>query len=346
MAESYNSKRISFGPNIQREFIVNSKKKTGATFSRLAILLGVSSRTLYDWKREKFSMPLETAERLATLTGTKMPTGREVKEPFWYANKGAQKGGRAVYEKYGAVGGSSEYRKKKWFEWWEHEGKLLEQDILKRKPVRTPRRDQRLAEFVGIMIGDGGMTSGQVTITLNSVDDAEYCLYVVSLLEDLFHVKPSIYKKKGANANTIVISRKELVAYCESLGLKIGNKIKQGVDIPAWIKQDSTLLKSCVRGLIDTDGSVFTHHYRVKKNTYCYKKLSFSNHAQDVLMSVLEYLKSLGFSAKMTYDAGGVGREVRLNSYKDTQNYFRLVGTSNPKHSKKILELTKDGGVG
>ena len=48
-----------------------------------------------------------------------------------------------------------------------------------------------------------------------------------------------------------------LQIYWDELGLKPGNKIKSQTTIPKWIWKSDELLKACVRGLIDTDGSVY-----------------------------------------------------------------------------------------
>ena len=50
-----------------------------------------------------------------------------------------------------------------------------------------------------------------------------------------------------AITTTIVVSRSELVKYLNSLGLVIGNKVKQKFDIPAWIKKGGNYLKMVIQ---------------------------------------------------------------------------------------------------
>jgi intein/homing endonuclease len=38
----------------------------------------------------------------------------------------------------------------------------------------------------------------------------------------------------------------------------IGNKIRNQVTIPKWIKENNEFLKRCIKGLIDTDGCIYT----------------------------------------------------------------------------------------
>lgn len=64
-------------------------------------------------------------------------------------------GGRAIVAKYGKVGGSEEKRKAAWRAWWENGGRKIYGDFYKRKPIKYPGRSVKLAEFVGILMGDG-----------------------------------------------------------------------------------------------------------------------------------------------------------------------------------------------
>jgi len=70
-------------------------------------------------------------------------------------------------------------------------------------------------------------------------------------------------RPSGTNVVRILLSRVELVRHLHNLGLKIGNKVKQLLDIPDWIKVNPEYSKVCLRGLIDTDGCVFRHNYKV-----------------------------------------------------------------------------------
>jgi hypothetical protein len=104
------------------------------------------------------------------------------------------------------------------------------------------------------MLGDGGLTEYQTKVTLNSESDASYVIYVKSLIYKLFKERASILKIKNAKASIVCVSRKELTNFLVKNGLCAGNKVREQVDIPNWIKKNSNFLKFCVRGLYDTDG--------------------------------------------------------------------------------------------
>lgn len=335
MAESFISKRVIFHRGKQREFLLKMKKALNLSYVELARLLKISDRTLTDWKREKFSISLKAVKTLSRKTKRKIPKNIEIKDPFWYVFKGAKVGGLAVYKKYGGIGGDPEYRKKKWHEWWEKEGKYKQHQIINAPlHVKKPKKSENLAEFVGIILGDGGITQYQVTITFHSEDEKEYVKFVSNLIKRLFDVPIGIHYDKEDRSVDLVVSRSELVHFCiEKLGLKKGNKIKQQMDIPAWIKRDKLYSIACLRGLIDTDGCVFSHRYKVNDKFYSYKKLCFTSYSSPLRQSVFNILKDNGLNPRFAAE-----RDVRLDSIEDMRKYFRLIGSHNPKNLKRYFK--------
>lgn len=335
MAEQYNF-RILFPPGKQRKFLLQCKKMAHRPWNIIAEKIGVHSRTLSDWKREKFSMSRDATEKLSAMSEISIPKSVRVVDRFWYVHKGASKGGRAVYEKYGIVGGDQEKRKKAWKKWWHaNSNRIMRQlPILQPKPIHKPKFSASLAEFVGILLGDGGISKYQIVVTLNSVTDREYSLYIVRLFEKLFNIVPSVNKIKKVLALNIVVSRANLVRFCvNKLGLKIGNKIKQQVDIPDWVKLNKQFSIACVRGLVDTDGSIFTHRYRVGGKRYGYKKLDYTSISKPLLQSVYKILKENSLHPRLFRE-----KSIRLDSVQNMQRYFEIFSTNNPKHLKRYYD--------
>lgn len=198
------------------------------------------------------------------------------------------------------------------------------------KQVHVPRRTPELAEFIGIMMGDGGMSRYQATITLNLVDDIEYSSFVIQTIERLFGYTPGVILRVDKTAIRIVMSRVKLVRFLETLGLPTGDKIRNGLNIPQWIIESDDFLIPCIRGLVDTDGSVFTHRYISKRKTYAYKKLSFTSASTPLLYSVGTALKKYGMRPRI-----GSNRDIRLDSIADMKRYFSIIGTHNPKHLRR-----------
>ena len=135
----------------------------------------------------------------------------------------------------------------------------------------------------------------------------------------------------------LVISRTELVEYCrDELGLKVGNKLKQGLDVPSWIRCKRGYIGACLRGMVDTDGSIFWERHKIKKKIYSYPRLSFVSASRPLRESVFLILRSFGFTPRMR-KKDGVYRCVQLESMEEIRHYFETVGTHNPKHERRFL---------
>lgn len=329
MAKTSMSQRVLFPEGKQKKFFETVLKKI--CVNEIAKLCNVSERTIRDWRRERFSTNLASISTLCDKLKISIPRHIETRSRYWYSKKGASKGGRARFEKYGQVGGDTEYRKKKWFEWWEREGQHKKHPLLLPKSIKKPTRSDALAEFVGIMLGDGGISNYQIVVTLHAFDDREYGDFVTKLIAQLFEVPVRMRRSKRDKAIDYIVSRVELVRFCtEAIGLKKGNKIKQQIDIPEWIKRNDMHSVACLRGLVDTDGCVFTHRYKVGGKVYSYKKLLFTSRSEPLRLSVFHILRNLGINTRLDK-----GCDVHIDSVNDVKRYFQLVGSHNPKHLKR-----------
>jgi len=331
MAEQSNSKRVIFPNGKQKEFLLQSKEKFFGTWEKLAEAAGTGVRNLNDWRNEKISMSLFAVEQICKKRKIKMPENIVLKDTYWYTKKGARAGGKATMKKYGVIGGELEYRKKKWHEWWEKEGKFKPSKVTEALPFKEPIFSNDLAEFVGIMLGDGGMSDYQLTATLHRVTDKKYSLFVHRLIKELFDVQAGEYCDKQFLADSVVVSRIGIVKYCEKLGLKKGSKVRQQVDIPPWVKKNQCYSIACLRGLIDTDGCIILHKYLSKEKKYCYKKIGFTSRSYPLLQSASEILLILGIKHRIMKN----GWDIRIEARKDVEKYFQVVGTHNPKHLER-----------
>jgi hypothetical protein len=330
MAESLISDRIIFNnKDGQKIFLFKVKGTLNLSWRQLANLVGVDSRTFKDWSNGKFRMSYHAAKILSAKSCIPIPKNTGVIKWNQHLISASKKGGEIKYKKYGNVGGDESKRKESWRKWWNKEGKFKKQPIFERNQINKPPQNTELAEFTGIMIGDGGISEYRIAITLNSKDDYDYSIFVCKLIEELFDVSCKEYKRKDSLAMDIVVHRKDLVEFCYSIGLNIGDKLKQGLDIPQWIKNNKKYSIACIRGLVDTDGSVFTHKYKVSGKEYAYKKLSFTSCSKPLLNSVYNILKKLGIHSRLH------GKDIRIESVDDMKKYFCIIGTSNPKHLKR-----------
>jgi len=339
MAESLmKDKRVVFPVGEQKKFLFGLHDITGYSWKRIAILGGVTIRTLTDWKREKYSLPLTSYKIFLKLSGLTAPKNREIRKPFWWVHKSAAIGGTVMYKKYGTIGDPKK-RRRRWLEWWQTKGKFTHKNYFVSKSIVYPRKCEQLAEFVGIMLGDGSITPRQVRVTVHYKDDRAYSLLIKRLMQQLFKVVPtrSIQPKRGTA--TVTISRTLLVQFCHSIGLVIGNKIKQQIDIPQWIFTDRCFQIACIRGLIDTDGCIFSERHTINGKQYCYPRLSLVSASAPLRQSVFTILQGLDFLPKIRNN-----RSVQLESKVDIIRYFTLIQSHNTKHLRRWE--ARNGGVG
>ena len=87
-------KRIVFRSGHQRRFLFQAVKKLRISWFKFAEKLGVNKRTLSDWKRERYSLPLSVLEKISRLAKLKTPSDIKIKKPFWWVEKSGQIAGK------------------------------------------------------------------------------------------------------------------------------------------------------------------------------------------------------------------------------------------------------------
>ena len=202
------------------------------------------------------------------------------------------------------------------------------------KEIKRPARSVELAKFIGIMLGDGGIRSKyQLTISFNDKTDREFAEYVTRLIKRLFAVEHIISKRKDSLGADIVVSSASVIDFLLKQGLKAGNKVKNQIDIPAWIKGDVEFQKACLRGLVDTDGSLYCHRYKVNNKWYEYLKLDFTSCSKPLLRSAYAIFSNLGIRASLK------GVHITVSAKAEVNRYLATVGSSNIKFLDRWMKF-------
>ena len=204
-----------------------------------------------------------------------------------------------------------------------------------RKQVTLPSHSVELAEFFGIMIGDGGINnSWQANITLNSIKDLDYSRYVYKLIKRLFSITPYGFTYKTKNALRILINSTSIVDFLISQGLLQGDKLAQGLSIPTWILQDETYKSACVRGLLDTDGCLYIHKHVVAKKPYRNIGLAFSSYSPRLIYQVAAIFEENGIMPHISTR----GTDIYIYRAASVARYLDVFGSSNPRISSVYAE--------
>ncbi len=156
------------------------------------------------------------------------------------------------------------------------------------KPIKSIKESEELAEFIGMMLGDGCLFDNQIDISFDA-RAKRYIAYVKNLVRKLTGL--DLKEKATAETNQfhLYCCNKFFAEKLIELGLKRGSKIRSQVGIPDWIKNNKKYSKRCLKDLVDTDGCIIF----CKRDKQ--KSINFSNHNLTLLGDFKEVAKSLGY---------------------------------------------------
>ena len=197
-----------------------------------------------------------------------------------------------------------------------------------RKSVTRPDASEELAEFFGIMMGDGGIgSSWQATITVNAEADKAYIPFLQNLCSRLFGYTPSVSRRKNAKAAVLRISSASIVDFLIERGLPQGDKLRQGLRIPAWILLNPEFRKACVRGLVDTDGCLYIHRHTVAGKLFRNIGMCFCSYSPELIKQVAKIFEEFGIIPHIS----NRGRSIYLYKASAVAEYLEIFGTSNER---------------
>ena len=202
------------------------------------------------------------------------------------------------------------------------------------RSIHVPRQTPMLAELFGVLSGDGHVDVYQTTVTTNSETDMEHARYVSLMFRKLFGVTPRLTKRKKTKACVVVVSSKKVCNFLVNKGMVSGNKISNGISMPIWISKKVTLKKAFIRGLFDTDGCVYIDRHSIRGRAYKNLGMAFSNKANGLLVTFKCCLEEFGLHPTQKTNS-----EVFLRREKEIERYFKEVGSSNPKHLRKVSKF-------
>jgi len=188
-----------------------------------------------------------------------------------------------------------------------------------------------LAELIGIILGDGSfyINNGQYQFDIAFNSTENHIFFVRKLLEN--STKAYIYEKserKKLCKHLRICQKPAVLELLSKTTKKAGDKITNQVTIPKWILKNKKFLKACVRGLIDTDGSV----YRLKPHWPNLFQISFKNNNKVLLRDTREAFVKLGYNPSKVF-----GNRFVLTRQQEIIKYFKDIGTHNPKVDSPLV---------
>lgn len=316
-------RRVKLTAGKQKSLILDAAKKAGS-LKRLGLILNVPYSTIKEYSYEKFLFSENLFDRIIKFLGTKKELFNiSYLEHNWGRIKGGKKGMLQLKKKYPA----------KVIQWRK---KAIKNSALKRmKKIRNIILDEKFSEFVGVYLGDGTMTRHFIKISGDFRVDMPYFLHLKGLIKDIFGIDASITKDKVHNTLYFTIFSKAVCDFFNfKLNLKPGNKIINKSIIPKNIMKNKPLAIACLRGLIDTDGSISRRGR--KGSQFC---IQFTSHNKALLNQVNVLGKKIGVFSFFGKDGAGT------NKWENIINYFRIVGSSNLRHIVRFYEKFSKNNV-
>lgn len=168
-------------------------------------------------------------------------------------------------------------------------------------------QSEDLAYIIGAALGDGNLScpNGRA-IRLRITCDAKY----PDLIKNITHTLRQLFPKNKVSHIMRADHCIDISLYSNKLNLCMpwkvghGSKYNQRARVPNWIQKDNKFMKTCLRGLIQTDGSIYTDR--------TYKMVNFNNITEDLADDVLNMMVQLGFSPKK-YEAIQKDKKVKYS---------------------------------
>ena len=186
---------------------------------------------------------------------------------------------------------------------------------------------QGLAAYRKINAANAYKLKNNIYITLNSIKDAKYALYISSLCKQLFGIEPVMRKRKTGNTLVISLASMSVVDFLVANGLVRGNKLKAGLRIPKWILAKPSYCKACVRGLVDTDGCIFIHVHKVIGRIYKNIGFSFTSYSPELIFQMADIFAKFNFIPHISKR----GQDISLYQENIIIKYLTVFGTSNER---------------
>ena len=150
--------------------------------------------------------------------------------------------------------------------------------------------------IIGIALGDGNLSNPNGrAVRLRITCDARYPRLANEIIKTLRIILPAntvsiVRGSKDTYFNISVYSNK----LTEWIPWKVGrgSKIDQDIRVPEWIRGNRSFTKACLRGLLQTDGSIYVDRG--------YKMLNFCNVVKPLALDVYTMLKTIGFQPTFT----------------------------------------------
>lgn len=318
--------RILFNNKKQlNKYFSELKEKSSKSWLSISDELEISNRQLTDWKNGKCSMSYQAATIIKKKYNIDLPEKIQIKKDRWHLTDSAIKGGKRRYQLYGQIGSLASRRK----------GGINAIKVLQHKntnfrlakKITIPQKDVILSEIVGAFIGDGSISKSQARIYLNLKTDKLYAQHLASCIRNIFDINVTVSYQNKRSTVEIWTSSVSLVKYLHKIGLPIGDKNKQGLDVPQWILKNKKFYIACLRGIFDTDGCTYIDKHCYKNKIYKNIGIVYTTYSPKLISTISRLLSDLGYTPTLKSK-----NRVFMRRKYEVMDFFDKIRPANKRH--------------
>jgi len=207
-----------------------------------------------------------------------------------------------------------------------------------------------LCELIGIIIGDGCLSNASkrhIIAIIGSPKEQEYLKnHVYHLLSKFSGKQPKVLLRERA-LRIRIESKTFFTSLTTKIGLVYGRNKAKRVFIPNLIiRKGWNYIKHTLRGIVDTDGSVFTSD---KPGSPNYPSIEITTISKKLAFQLFRILKDKEFRVTIRNYKPKHGErtfKIGLNGYKMLEKWNREIGFSNSKNISKCRAILKENGAG
>jgi hypothetical protein len=208
--------------------------------------------------------------------------------------------------------------------------------------------NEDIAEFYGALIGDGCLSryysnydkrNCQILLFTGHTHDAPYYKERLQpILIKEFEKKGYIQFRKDYNVVRFETKSKDVFNFFEKLGFPVG--LKGNLSIPKVIFNNKSLSLASIRGIFDTDGSIYKRYSKKYKNhskKYNYKNIQFKMNSSNVIYQIKNILDRIEIQTSNIRKDGN-SYVLTIHNQKSIKKFFEIVKPSNPYHTERFLK--------
>ena len=192
-------------------------------------------------------------------------------------------------------------------------------------------KSERVSELIGAILGDGNIYDRRPTyveLCGNPVNDSDYFKSVLlPIVKAELHLSPKLFiRSRGLRFR---INNKSFVDWLKRMGIPSG-ELKAKARIPSFIAENRRLLVSCIRGIYDTDGSVYFDARATYRKPYPRIDLHMRN--RELLNQLTVLLTDFGIVHSFVRSKGS----LETSGVDVLKQFLEKIGFSNSYHIQRI----------